>query len=394
MPPQRISHIAEYAWDVHTESVLVNFVYCHPVGHAVEAVQYCLGYRRAAPDRRIGVVLKANTAVELASWCDHIDDVYTVDFDVFASPSADVLDHVPAEWDWVVDDPRGHQQWQHDIFPGLAGYYDLAGKHFRARQGHLQVGAPRPSYQPKNRLDLTLPAAAQKWAAELLPDTGDGPTIAVLPGGSAERWRYPSLASWRRILDAFAERWPAARFCFVGKLADDGRTSTTFTREEFGTLTGAVPEAVQAVDVPFDQQLAAVQRCDLLLSPHTGFAFAAMAVGTPWLTLAGNDWAEYYFNPGVPFYSVLPDVDRFPSYVLLGNTPDPIEDDGPRSPSMSSARIDSDLDELLHGAAWLLSDAADFDTAMRDHAARLLTVFKGRTELMYSLDNLLQQYLP
>jgi hypothetical protein len=26
------------------ERVLVNFVYAHPVGHAVEALHYCLGY--------------------------------------------------------------------------------------------------------------------------------------------------------------------------------------------------------------------------------------------------------------------------------------------------------------------------------------------------------------
>ena len=31
------------------ESVLVNFVYCHPVGHAVEALQYSLGFPRADP---------------------------------------------------------------------------------------------------------------------------------------------------------------------------------------------------------------------------------------------------------------------------------------------------------------------------------------------------------
>jgi hypothetical protein len=95
---------------VSAESVLVNFVYCHPVGHAVEAVQHCLGYRRADPNRRIGVVLKANTAVEIASWCEHIDEVYTVDCDVFTAPDAGVLSHVPAQWDWVVDHPRGHQQ--------------------------------------------------------------------------------------------------------------------------------------------------------------------------------------------------------------------------------------------------------------------------------------------
>jgi hypothetical protein len=376
---------------VPAESVLVNFVYCHPVGHAVEALQYSLGFRRADPDRRIGVVLLEKTAVELASWCEHIDEVYTVDVDVFEPPSPDVLSHVPAEWDWVVDDPRGHQQWQHDLFPGLAGYYELAAKHFRASQGHLQVGAPRPSYRPKNRLELKLPDEARTWAAELLPD--DGPTIAVLPGGSSPRWRYPSLASWRRMLSALAERWPTARFCLMGKLAEDGRTSTTFTREEFTAIAEVVPDTAWAVDVSLAQQLAAVERCDLFLSPHTGFAFAAMAVGTPWLALAGNDWAEYYFNPGVPFYSVLPDLKRFPSYVMLGNKPDPIEDDGPRSPSMSAERITEDLPELLDGAAWLLSGEADFETAMRDHFRRLVPLFDGRTDAIFSVDNLHLPYM-
>lgn len=371
------------------ESVLVNFVYCHPVGHAVEAVQHCLGYRMADPGRRIGLVLKANTAVDLAAWCPHIDEVYTVDVDVFGTPAADVLSHVPKDWDWVVDDPRGHQPWQREIFPGLAGYYDIAAEHFHGRHG--QVGHPELAYRPGNRLDLALPAEAREWAADLL--SHDGPTIAVLPGGSGPRWRYPSLRSWRRILAALADRFPDARFCLVGKLADDGRTSTTLTRAEFDAMAEEVPGAAWAVDVSLARQLAAVERCGLFLSPHTGFAFAAMAVGTPWLALAGNDWAEYYFNPGVPFYSVLPDLDRFPCYVMLGNSPEPVEDDGPRSPSMSAARIDDDLDELVDGAARLLGGATDFDTAMRDHFTRLVPLFRGRTDAIFSVDNLHVPYV-
>ena len=372
-----------------TESVLVNFVYCHPVGHAVEAVQHCLGYRMADPGRRIGLVLKANTAVDLAAWCPHIDEVYTVDVDVFAAPAADVLDHVPRDWDWVVDDPRGHQPWQREVFPGLAGYYDRAARHFGGRHG--RVGDRALAYRPDNRLELALPAQARAWAADLLPH--DETTIAVLPGGSGPRWRYPSLDSWRRMLRALADRFPAARFCLVGKLADDGRTSTTVTRAELDAMAAEVPGTAWAVDVSLARQLAAVERCDLFLSPHSGFAFAAMAVGTPWLALAGNDWAEYYFNPGVPFYSVLPDLDRFPCYVMLGNDPEPVEDDGPRSPSMSAARIGDDLDELLDGAAWLLSGEADYDTAMRDHFTRLLALYKGRGDLLYSVDDLHVRYI-
>ncbi|GAA2793517.1 hypothetical protein [Saccharopolyspora taberi] len=375
------------------ESVLVNFVYCHPVGHAVEAVQHCLGYRAADPARRIGVVLKANTAVDLAHWSPFVDEVYTVDFDVFGQVPPGALDHLPRDWDWVVDDPRGHQQWQHDIFPGLAEYYRLSAEHFRARRGHHQVGSPQPSYRPRSRLELRLPAPAREWAAEAVPD-GEGPTIAVLPAGSDQRWMYPSLESWRRMLAALLDQYPRARFCFVGKLADDGRTSTGFSRAEFDALAAAVPTALWAVDVPLAEQLAAVQRCDLLFSPHSGFAFAAMAVGTPWLVLAGNKWAEYYFNPGVPFYSVLPDIDRFPCYVMLGNDPEPVPDDGPRSPSMSAERITGDLDEIVSGARWLLEGGADFDAAMSDHFARILAMYRGRTDLIFSVDGLHHDYLP
>lgn len=376
------------------ESLLVNFVYCHPVGHAVEALQACLGYRRADPDRRIGLVLKANTAVELARWCEFVDDVYTVDVDVFTPPADDVLDHVPRAWDRVVDEPRGHQPWQRDLFPGLAGYYALAERHFRTRRGHGVIGEAAVNYQPGHRLELTPPGPARAWAEALLPERDRGPTIALLPAGSAERWRYPSLASWLRIVDALIARWPDARLCLVGKLASDERTSTGFTGDEFDALAAAAGEVTWAVDVPLAHQLAALRRCDLLISPHTGFAFAGMAAGTPWLALAGNDWAEYYFNPGVPFYSVLPDIDRYPCYVLLGNTPEPVADDGPRSPSMSAPRIEADLGELLDGAAWLLEGDADFNTAMRSHFTRLHRLFRGRTDLMFSVDDLHLAYVP
>jgi hypothetical protein len=78
---------------------------------------------------------------------------------------------------------------------------------------------------------------------------------------------------------------------------------------------------------------------------------------------------------------------------MLGNNPDPIEDDGLRSPSMSADRVAADLPELLDGAAWLLSGEADFDTAMRDHFGRLVPLFKGRTDAIFSVDNLHVPYL-
>jgi hypothetical protein len=41
--------------------VLVNFFYAPPVGHAIEALHYCLGHHVADPSREIAVVLNAAT---------------------------------------------------------------------------------------------------------------------------------------------------------------------------------------------------------------------------------------------------------------------------------------------------------------------------------------------
>ena len=48
------------------ERLLVNFFYSHAVGHAVEALHYCLGHQTAAPDRAVSVAINAASAHELA----------------------------------------------------------------------------------------------------------------------------------------------------------------------------------------------------------------------------------------------------------------------------------------------------------------------------------------
>lgn len=132
----------------------------------------------------------------------------------------------------------------------------------------------------------------------------------------------------------------------------DERTSTTFSRAELDQLLAAMPRSVDVVDAPLLDQVGAVNACDVLVSPHSGFSMIALVFGTPWLTIGGNRWPEYFFN-GVPFYTVIPDLDRFPSYTLMSADPSNVEDDGERVPSMSRARIEADLDEIVSGASRL-----------------------------------------
>jgi len=366
-----------------TESLLVNFVYAPPVGHAIEALHYCNGYHRADPAKRIAVALNAATPTELAGLCPFIDATYPIRGLDLIDGTQDVMPAIagiPREWDWIVEDGRGRLPDQRDLFPGLARYYDESRTYFVAWDFGAAGAAP-PDYRPREPFRLQLP--------DLPTPVGDRrPRIAVLPAGGGERELYPSIASWELVLRVLALRFPDATFCLVGKRSRDGRTHTAFRDAEFERLRQTVPRCVAAIDVPLIDQLAAVRACDVFISPHSGFGMAALATGTPWLAISGNKWPEYYFN-GVPFYSVLPDIARFPCYTYLAPDPPLVDDDGPRSPSMSATRIRADLDEIVEAAAGLIEQRWDYDTALAGHVARALRLYDGDIGRMWSVDGVL-----
>ncbi|GAA2999954.1 hypothetical protein [Actinokineospora diospyrosa] len=341
--------------------LLVNFVYCYPVGHAVEALHYAHGYHVANPDARISVALNAATPVELASLCPFIDEVYPVPVDVFDGDATFDLSALPADFDHYLNDVRGFLPDQRAIFPGLAAYYDASKRHFTGEFGI--AGHKGPAYAPGEHLRFTLTPEPR----------GNAPRIAILPGGSADRSLYPSVRSWEAIASALVDRFPDADFLMVGKLAADGRTATTYSAVELQRIQDALPRVSSVLDAPIVDQLRAVAACDVLVSPHSGFGMAALAAGTPWLTIAGNKWPEYFFN-GVPFYSVLPDVTRYPCYTMLGPDPEPIDDDGPRSPSMCHQRITEDLPEIVEAAGLLVEKRVPYRQAFADHLARMSAV--------------------
>jgi hypothetical protein len=122
---------------------------------------------------------------------------------------------------------------------------------------------------------------------------------------------------------------------------------------------------------------------------------AVLAVGTPWLTISGGQWPEYFYN-GVPFRSVLPDPDRYPCYTGLDPLPK-IESDtdgeGPRTPSMSHTRIKEDLDRILAAADDLISGRLSYDRALEEHFENLVRFYKGDRARVWSIDNVHADYL-
>ncbi len=352
----------------------------------IEALHYAHGYHVADPTRRISLALNARTATELAALAPFVERTYPIGVDLFdADPKPD-LAGLPSTWDWIVSDARSVDPGQQQLFPGLAAHHEAVGE-LEARQGRGLTGFKLPpSYAPGEHLRLTLPPEHR------VAETSDGPRIAILPGGSAARSFYPSVRSWELIIAALLRRYPDATFCLVGKVREDDRTSTTFSRGELDQLLAAMPRSVDVVDAPLLDQVAAVNACDVLVSPHSGFSMIALAFGTPWLTIGGNRWPEYFFN-GVPFYTVIPDIDRFPAYRLFEPDPPSVEDDGERMPSMSRARIEVDLEEIVSGAERLIERTWDYDTALRDHATRMLPVLGGDPAMLWSLDNVLAKAL-
>lgn len=300
---------------------------------------------------------------------------------------------MPREWDYVLDNPRRSVKPHLEAVPGFALYYEASDLHFHARKARAMIGADPPGYVPQGQLRLSLPRENRVRVRDILPS--GKPRIAVLPGGSSERWLYPSVSSWEIILTALARHFPEASFCLVGKLSSDGRTATTSSEAEVQRLLEACPRATNFFAVELLDQIAAVETCDVFISPHSGFGMAALAVGTPWRTISGGRWPEYYFN-GVPFYSLLPDPDRFPSFSLFRELPVLEEDadgEGPRTPTMSRERILQDLDELLQATEWLVEGRLGYREALQGYFERFLRLNGGDRSTIFSVDDVHSEFV-
>ena len=370
------------------ERLLVNFFYAHPVGHAIEALHYANGHHAADPELEVAAALNAATPVELAGYVPSVGAAYAIRHP-FLEPcpdSAPALAAVPRDWTYVADDARRHQPDQLELFPGMRDYYAASDAHLRAARRRGVAGFPPLPYAPHTPLRLELPSAARAAARERLGQ--DRPALALMPaGGSADRALYPSLRSWELILDAL----PGFQIVLVGKLRADERSATAFGRDELTALLAHPSRPVDRFDRPLAEQLAAVEVGDLLVAPHSGFGMAALAVGTPWLALSGGRWFEYFFNH-VPFRSVIPDPERYGGFTQFSEPPR-VDDDGPRIPAMTEARMREDRDRIAAAAHELAGGRVSYEDCLRDHFAALLAAHGGDAAAIWSIDGVHRAYV-
>jgi hypothetical protein len=388
------------------EGLLVNFFYAPPVGHVVEALHYCLGHHLADPTREVAVALNAASPVELAGFCPFVSETYAVEHPLLepCRDSAARQAGIPCRWDWIVDDFRRAQDIQLELFPGLRDYYRTSDQLLVASRGRTYVGSRLPGYVPHRQLRLELPewarAAATRrlaWStrASCSTDAPGASRIALMPAGSGERSLYPSIRSWLTILDGLADAFPGIQIALIGKRKRDARTTTSLARGELGELLAHRSRPLDCFDIDLAEQLAVTEACGLFLSPHTGFGMAALAVGTPWLALSGGRWFEYFFNR-VPFRSIIPDCERYPSFTQFAAPAVAVDDDGdgPRTPSMTASRIREDLDRIVAAAQELLDGSLTYEQSLRDYFPALVAAHGGEASAIWSIDAVHLEYVP
>ena len=246
------------------------------------------------------------------------------------------------------------------------------------------------------QLRLELPEPARAAAARRFdsrPEPSGGGRIAVMPAGSGDRSLYPSAGSWLVILDALTDAFPGVEIALIGKLRRDTRTTTSLARAELAELLAHRSRPLDCFDVELAEQLAVVEACDLFLAPHTGFGMAALAVGTPWLALSGGRWFEYFFNR-VPFRSIIPDPERYPSFTQFAPAAVVDDDgDGARTPSMSAARVHDDLDRIVAAARELLDGSLTYERSLCDYFTALLAAHGGDASAIWSIDGVHLGYI-
>ena len=341
--------------------LLLNFVYWMPVGHVIEAIKYAKGFADSNKNLEIYVALNSASTPELAKSCSWIKEVYSVNVEEIwkNGEKAKSFIAIPKKWDYIVSDNRSKKLANSGYEQKLNNYYKLAQKCFVASwkgytKSYYNEGLPKElGYVPNSKVILKIPQNAQNYVKKILRE--DKFRITILLAGSANIGEYPSIESWIYMLNQIKKVYPEVTFYITGvSKSRNGRTSTNaYSNKDILKLFAEV-DAVNCYNIGLWNQIALIKKSDIFFSPHTGFAFLAMCVDTPWLTLSGGNWPEYIFND-VSFYSVLPKTKEYPFYVSKIKFNSLSNEEKRRVSKMDDKGIKERMDKIIEGI-WLLKN--------------------------------------
>ncbi len=365
------------------KKILINFLYYKSVGHVPEALKYARGYLVANKGYEISIALNKYSPTELTQATPWIKHTYPIDILEVGEKGekAKTLKQLPRNWDYVLIDNRPMKEVglrRDSIWPkangkrqqnldGLLASYAAMGKLLHSKHGIFPIWTPPPGlkYSKEAYLNFEIPRKARGFVKKKYAFSGV--KICIMLGGSKNAAAYPSVRSWMKIIRALTEAYPRSRIYITGVHATyKGRTTTrAYSKEKLAPLFKRFNNVVDCYDIGLWNQLALLKYCDMFISPHAGFAFLAPCVGTPWLTISGGNWSEYFFN-GVPFYSVFPDDPDFPYRNRVPHLVYKNKRWGKILP-MQPERLEKKIPEIVHAAGLLLDPTFTYQKALRRH---------------------------
>jgi ADP-heptose:LPS heptosyltransferase len=294
--------------------LLLVWVYYPAVGHLVEALEVAANYYAANPNLEIHVVVNSKTPYKIGAYCDFIHQIYPLSLEDYKDQNKTIEILNDVAFDYIVFPKRLKYTPQDFPAPLLAcnRFFQTSIKH-KIWTGYNDTADNNPQAlkeRPYSPFKINIPK--DTLTCNLDSNLGK-PIFSVMLKGASKTAIWPSLNMWKTILLTIKQQYPEARFLITGLLSAhiNSKAKETEQKNRIFSFISSIPDAVNCYDIGLDNQLALIQNSDVFISPHTGFAFLAPCLGTPWLALSGGKWAEP-MPAHRPFYSVLPACENYP----------------------------------------------------------------------------------
>lgn len=358
-----------------TKTLLVNWVYYRPVGHALEGLKVARDYYEADKDLKISVLLNSEMPYEIGELCPWVEKIYIANVKELAEfgLQAKCLEKIPKYWDYVVSDDR--------LMHSLDSYSEelkIANQTIIQFLNAEMWKGNRFFPQHENMLPLkfdtemrfSLPENAKEFIAKY---NHDGLKICILPAGSNADRIYPEASWWIKMMESVTKKIPDTRFYMTGAKNKNGNRSEsyTFSNDNISQILSEIDNVENCFDIGIVNQIALLEYCDLLISPHSGFAFLASCVNTPWLSISGARWPEYFYNH-IRFYSVLPSCKKYPCYTGMKEECITEMENGNPVICMNTNELDKKIPDIIDGIKQLTNEDFTYQNSIELYRKNVL----------------------
>ncbi len=174
-------------------------------------------------------------------------------------------------------------------------------------------------------------------------------------------------------MKAVTDNFPDVRFYLTGVKNKNGNRSEsyTFSEENIRQILNEIDNTENCFDIGILNQIALLEYCDILISPHSGFAFLAGCVNTPWLTISGARWPEYFYNH-IKFYSVMTSCKKYPCYTGMKAKCVSEMKNGNPVVCMSTKSLDQKIPEIINGIKKLMDDNFTYQDSIEFYRKKVL----------------------